>query len=314
MKQANPLPSEDLSPREPSETLPRAPQESMSLDSIDTPVDILHRKTVQGIDLPFCARSTGKYRVGRDFSYYREGFDAYCFFISVSGAGEVTYRGETRRMERGDMIFVSSAIPARVVSMTDDWQFCFANVAGSYCEQFERLWNEGGLEIIRPRDPSHYLGILDRISAELTEPYLSGELTVNALVTALLTDALVERYESEEAFRRAPLYPSWVQEAADLLSEKCTEEIRISHLAARFYMEQNSFIRRFKRYIGKTPKEYQTACRMERATALLSDSDLSLSEIAARCGFASHSFFSKTFKGLYGITPTEYRRGLSKSL
>jgi AraC-like DNA-binding protein len=53
---------------------------------------------------------------------------------------------------------------------------------------------------------------------------------------------------------------------------------------------------------------------MERATALLSGSDLSLSEIAARCGFASHSFFTKTFKRLYGITPTAYRLGLPKSL
>ena len=78
-------------------------------------------------------------------------------------------------------------------------------------------------------------------------------------------------------------------------------------------MTQNSFIRRFKGYTGKTPKEYQISCRMERATALLLGSDLSLSEIAARCGFASHSFFTKTFKRLYGITPTAYRLGLPKS-
>ena len=77
-------------------------------------------------------------------------------------------------------------------------------------------------------------------------------------------------------------------------------------------MEQNNFSRRFKRYTGKTPKEYQIACRMARATALLADGDMSLSEIAARCGFAYHSFFSKTFKHLYGITPTEYRKGLLK--
>ena len=305
----------DTSPPEIDTTLdttPREPRESLSSDTIEPPVDVLYRKSIQGVDLPFCARSTGNYREGRRFSYYREGFDSYCFFISVSGAGEVTYRGVTRRMERGDMIFVSSAIPARISSLTDDWHFCFVNVTGSYCEQYERLWNEGGLEIIRPRDPAHYRGLLDRITEGLKQPYLSGELTVNALITTLLTDALVERCNSGETAEKAPLYPSWVQEAATTLSATCTEEIRICELAARFYMEQNSFIRRFKRYTGKTPKEYQIVCRMERATALLSDSDLSLSEVAARCGFASHSFFSKTFKRLYGLTPTEYRQGLSK--
>lgn len=303
----------DICPSESGTEAPAtSPREALRMDSIETPVDILNRKLIQGIDLPFVARSTGKYREGRGFSYYREGFDAYCFFVTVSGAGEITYRGETRRVERGDMVFVSSALPARVCSFNDDWCFCFVNIAGAYCEQFERLWNHDGLGVIRPRDAGHYVELLDRISEELREPYLSGELTVNLLITQLLTEALNERYENGESYHRK-LYPVWVQEAASLLSEKCAEEIRVSELAASFYMEQNNFIRRFKRYTGKTPKEYQTTCRMERATALLSGSDLNLSEVAARCGFASHSFFCKTFKRLYGITPTEYRQGLSKS-
>ena len=303
--------NQEKNPTAPPETAPA--QEMYSMDSIETPVDVVRRKVIQGVDLPFCARSTGKYREGRGFSYFREGFDAYCFFITVSGAGEVTYRGETRRVERGDMIFVSSALPARVSSKNDDWRFCFVNIAGSYCEQYERLWNEGGLKVIRPPDIAHYTDLLDRITDELKEPYLSGELTINALVTQLLTDALNEKYESGEEHHRK-LYPTWVQEAATLLSEHCTEDIRISELAARFYMEQNSFIRRFKTYMGQTPKEYQITCRMKRATALLADSDMSLLEIAARCGFASHSFFSKTFKRVFGITPTEYRRGLLNPL
>ncbi len=289
------------------------PRETLSMDSIETPVDVLPRKTIRGIELPFSARSTGKYREGRGFSYFREGFDAYCFFVTVSGAGEVTYRGETRRVERGDMIFVSSALPARVSSLNDDWRFCFVNIAGAYCQQYEQLWNNGGLEVIRPRDAGHYTALLDRVTAELEEPCLSGELTINALITQLLTDALGERCEGGDR-KSQTISPAWVKEAAAVLSERCTEELRITDLAARFYMEQNNFIRRFKKYMGKTPKEYQIACRMERATALLTGSDMSLSEISTRCGFASHSFFSKTFKSLYGITPTEYRNGLSNLL
>ena len=232
-----------------------APREALSMDSIEAPVNVLHGKIAQGSELPFVARSTGKYREGRGFSYYREGFDAYCFFVTVSGAGEITYRGETKRVERGDMVFVSSVLPALTRSLNDDWRFCFVNIAGEYCGYFESLWNQGGFTVIRPRDAGYYTEILDRI----------------------------------------------------------TKELRVSELAASFYMEQSSFIRRFKGYTGKTPKEYRISCRMERATALLSGSDLSLSEIAARCGFASHSFFTKTFRRLYGMTPTAYRLGLTKS-
>jgi AraC-like DNA-binding protein len=281
------------------------------MDSIEAPVNVLHGKIAQGADMPFVARSTGKYHEGRGFSYYREGFDAYCFFMTVSGAGEITYRGETKRVERGDMVFVSSALPALTRSLNDDWRFCFVNIAGEFCGYFESVWNQGGFTVIRPRDPGHYTELLDRITKELGDPSPLGELTVNLLITRLLTEAMEEYYGGEPSPKQ---YPAWVREAAAVLSERCAEEVRVSELATRFYMEQSSFTRRFKGYTGKTPKEYQINCRMERATALLLGSDLSLSEIAARCGFASHSFFTKTFKRLYGITPTAYRLGLSKSL
>jgi AraC-like DNA-binding protein len=286
--------------------------ESLIMDSIETPVDVLRCRSIQGVDLPFVARSTGKYREGRGFFYYREGINAYCFFMTVSGVGEFAYRGVTKRMERGDMVFVSSALPAHIRNLNDDWRFCFVNVEGSACPCFEELWNGGGCTVIRPRDASHFTDLLDRITAELGTPSAATDLTVNLLITTLLTDALKEKIENETP-HSSQQYPVWVREASVLLSEKCAEELRISDMASRFYMEQNNFIRRFKRYMGKTPKEYQIVCRMERATTLLSESDLSLSEIAARCGFASHSFFSKTFRRLYGITPTQYRLGLSNS-
>ena len=303
---------EEKQPPRESEAAPHPPRESLSADSIETPVDVYNRRVARGTALPFHARSTGRYREGRGFSYYREGIDAYCFFITVGGAGEIAYRGELKRLERGDMVFTSSAIPAHIRSLNDDWRFCFVNVGGSACPYFEELWNGGGCTVIRPRNAGHYTDLLERISAELETPSAASDLNVNLLITALLTDALKEKPENETPPSPGQ-YPAWVREASAILSEKCAEELRVSELAAHFYMEQNNFIRRFKGYMGKTPKEYQIACRMERATALLSGSDLNLSEIAARCGFASHSFFSKTFKRLYGITPTQYRFGLPNS-
>lgn len=198
-----------------------APRESLSMDSIEAPVDVLHGTVTQGADLPFVARSTGKYREGRGFSYYREGFGAYCFFVTVSGAGEITYRGETKRVERGDMVFVSSVLPALTRSLNDDWRFCFVNIAGEYCGYFESLWNRGGFTVIRPRDAGYYTEILDRITKELGDPSPMGELTVNLLITRLLTEALEEHYGGEPSPKQ---YPAWVREAsAILLPSACRE-------------------------------------------------------------------------------------------
>lgn len=297
----------------PRETALSRPREVLNMDSVEAPVDVVHRRTLPDAGLPFTACSTGKYREGRGFSYFREGFNAYCLFLVVSGAGEIVYRGEAKRIERGDMVFVSSGLPGQTRSLTDDWRFCFVNILGDYCKRFEELWNEGGLMVIRPREAARFVDLIDRISDELQESDLAGDLNANLLITELLTEALKEKFANREQYIRHTR-PAWVQEAMDILSGKCTEELRIAELAARFYMEQNSFTRRFKKYTGKTPKEYQMECRMERAKGLLTESNLSLSEIAARCGFGSHSFFSKIFRKLQGVTPTEYRLGLSKKI
>lgn len=46
---------------------------------------------------------------------------------------------------------------------------------------------------------------------------------------------------------------------------------------------------------------------MERAVQLLDEPELTVSEIANRCGFSETSNFSHTFKRVYGCTPTQYR-------
>ena len=65
----------------------------------------------------------------------------------------------------------------------------------------------------------------------------------------------------------------------------------------------------FLKVIGMTPKKYLTAIRMKNAKALLDlyGEDMSIGEIAERCGILEPSVFSRIFKKYYGIAPTEYR-------
>jgi AraC-like DNA-binding protein len=211
------------------------------------------------------------------------------------------------------MVFISSNVNQRVKNVDDENSFWFVNVEGTHCDRFEQLWNEGGLDVIRTADTERYMYIIDRIFSELNSPYISSELTINALFTQLLTDALNEKYSARHG-ASDKLYPSWINDAALYLSEHFAEEISIADLASRFYMNYNTFSRNFKKYMHLTPKEYQTRCRVQRATVLLGDADMSIVDIACKCGFSSQSFFTKTFRLAYGITPAKYRANLLKTL
>ena len=83
--------------------------------------------------------------------------------------------------------------------------------------------------------------------------------------------------------------------------------LRISELSALCGMSEVYFRRLFLARYGKSPKDYVTALRIERACRLLSDGGFSTGEIALLCGYAEQAHFSREFKRHVGVSPTDYK-------
>jgi transcriptional regulator GlxA family with amidase domain len=67
--------------------------------------------------------------------------------------------------------------------------------------------------------------------------------------------------------------------------------------------------RLFERDMGMSPKRYYRKLRLERARDLLVHSSMPIVDVAIATGFISASHFAKTFKTLFGFTPSDARRG-----
>lgn len=65
---------------------------------------------------------------------------------------------------------------------------------------------------------------------------------------------------------------------------------------------------RFKRYLGRTPREEILRLRLERVKQMLRETDLQLAQVALRCGFENPEYMPVFFKRETGISPSEYRR------
>lgn len=72
-------------------------------------------------------------------------------------------------------------------------------------------------------------------------------------------------------------------------------------------ISQFHFSHLFKQSLGTTPYQYLLQQRVERAKQLLKQNNHSIMEIAFLCGFNSHSYLSKQFRQLAGMTPKAYR-------
>ncbi len=96
------------------------------------------------------------------------------------------------------------------------------------------------------------------------------------------------------------------------IRENLSSRITLDETARRFNMSSKYFCRFFKNNFHKTLVEYITSVRMEKALELLSDTDMSVTDIALECGFSNMSYFAQTFRTSVGISPREYRNILLK--
>ncbi len=64
-----------------------------------------------------------------------------------------------------------------------------------------------------------------------------------------------------------------------------------------------------KRFFGLTPSQFITKTRIASASRLLRETDQSVAAIALACGFYDHSAFTRTFRAMTGVTPTQFRNG-----
>lgn len=86
------------------------------------------------------------------------------------------------------------------------------------------------------------------------------------------------------------------------------ESITLDILAEKVSINKYSIAHAFKREYGVSPIHYLLSCRIREGKRLLTETDLSLSQIATVLGFSSPSYFSQRFRNAEGISPTEYRK------
>jgi AraC-like DNA-binding protein len=98
-----------------------------------------------------------------------------------------------------------------------------------------------------------------------------------------------------------------VIEAIRLVESDATRPLELKEMAAAAAMSKYHFLRVFRRLTGMTPHRYLISARLRRAALALASTRRPVIAVALDSGFGDLSTFNKTFRSVFGLTPSQYR-------
>lgn len=159
---------------------------------------------------------------------------------------------------------------------------------------------------------SDILKALNTFIFEVSKSMLNSDITL-AAQTEIITHWTIRSMMGETLDMRAVSSDYSIARAQHYIEQHYAEAITLTKLADIGHMSVTTFNRHFKKEMGITPIDYLIEVRIRVAKLMLKRSDISITDVALRCGFGSASHFSSTFTERVGESPQEYRKSFANT-
>lgn len=183
----------------------------------------------------------------------------------------------------------------------------------------------------------------DLFEEKLLEPLNSGHLMINPRINDTakeLCEQLIEVYESKKQESESQLTAQiktkiillqfilemWKKgfiiendtngrntvekEMVSYIQQNYTGKISLKEFGEQFHLSEKYISRYFKEHFHITLSQYVTYLRLEHAKQLLQDTDIPVTEVAMQSGYQNVSYFIRSFKKTYEISPLKYRNNM----
>ena len=247
----------------------------------------------------------------------RIAYDSRLLFV-LSGGMSVTVGGEKLgRVGPCELIYIPAGVPYTLraqhirlavitFDLTSDFPVCSEKIPPVSPESYDvdKCRATVGLA---PFDKYLFLSEMESERDAFTQMcnlFTSGEGYYRERVSAMLKLELVRIAELVSA----DALPSRMVDALDAyIRENVGDDISNTEIGAIFGYHPFYVSRLLKQRRGVTLRQYIISYRLRASKRLLELSAKSVGEIAEECGFSDASYFTKSFKAAYGVTPKEYR-------
>lgn len=226
----------------------------------------------------------------------------YVIHYIISGRGRYEVGGVSYPLKRGDgFLIMPGDSTYYVADHLDPWEYYWVGFHGY---EAERILSLCGLTRDHPVFTYTQDDLLARHIKDIfyaSRNYKAWEYAMIGYLLLLLSCMI----HSTEAVK--PFHQHYLSKAVEYINQNYMHPVTVEQIAGIVGIDRTYLYRIFQKALGVSVKEYIDKLRQEKARELLSTTNSSIASICSAVGYGSSARFSKKFRSIYGITPSEYR-------
>ncbi len=192
--------------------------------------------------------------------------------------------------------------PGQLQSLVPPYRCYFLNISTedpTLCEFFDAFPSSGPVW-----NMDEIIAEIQKMQRTEDPDSLSGRLRITACVARILSLLADNPHTDKSGF----VHREDLKKADRYIREHLAEDLSLAVLAQVSNLDPTYFHKLYTRVYGKTPAQRVLSRRITAAQIALEEGNLSIAEIATKCGFSSQTYFACKFRELTGKTPTQYRK------
>ena len=249
----------------------------------------------------------GYYKQALNHTMSRNKHDDYLMIYCLDGEGKLTINNQIHTVKAGDIICLPKGVAhAYKASEATPWTIYWVHFSGDKSEDFIDYLAINSNNYVFP------LGIHSRLTSDFESLLECRQYSynINAFVhtASLLRQILTHIAQLQPLAKQQAAHNFDLERVHSLMQARVHEQLELEALAETVSLSKFHFIKKYKELTGTTPINHFIHLKVERACHLLDVTTKSINEISFAVGYEDAYYFSRIFKKIMGISPSQYRR------
>lgn len=261
---------------------------------------------------PLCAglypTGLGYYQIAANHTMQRRKHDDNLMIYCLDGRGELTVENETCKVHAGDLIVLPEGVShAYKASEKAPWTIYWVHFSGEKAADFIDYLAIPGNHFVLPL--GIHSGLVGDYEMLLESLQSSFSLTASVHASNLLRGILTKIVQLQTLSRQRKVAHNFnIEHIHSLMQARLHEQLDLDAFAKAANISKYHFVKKYKQLTGTTPINHFIHLKIERACHLLDMTTKSINEISYAVGYEDAYYFSRIFKKIMGLSPSQYRR------